>query len=434
MRTVLIHSCLLVAAIALLRGEAAVVARSATTLFFVPSSARPGHVVATLPYRQGQLSSVLSSSDNRDSFTVLSTGALIITSDVSALGGRSVRLTIQHRLPSESWLETVGVHIHDVSPKIHFRNSPYAGYVAENEPARSSVRGLREMAESAKDLPYGCQLSIVPSTDAMTFDVSRTGGEVSIVTTAVLDREHKDTYHVTVRVQCPNSEEASAIVTIRVLDANDNAPDFDAQIYLGKVALDTDSLTPVLRVSALDADSDDTLRYSLREPASPFRIDSSTGEIYVKTSRKLLLKTYELTAIATDNDRHTSAPASVRLNVFSPIEDRANDLPVLVRSRRAADRQKRVFVVRRSDTDDLFSVAADSNERYQLTDGDDAMGLTLSAMGMISRESSHQWNDTIDFFAFSVSVTKVDDTACKYGQTKLAAYKIYNLVKVNLTN
>ena len=414
----IIHGCLLVATIALLQSEGAVVSRSATKLYFVPSSARPGHVVATLPYTQGQLSRVLSSSDNgvnAGSFAVLRTGALIITTDVSALGGRSVSLTIEHRLPSDTWLETVDVHVHDASPKVHFRNAPYSGYVAENEPARSSVHGLREMAESVKDLPYGCQLSIVPSTDAMAFDVARTGGNVSIVTTAVLDREHKDTYHVTVRAQCPNGEEASAIATIRVLDANDNAPEFEAQIYLGKVALDAAALTTVLRISAVDADSDDALRYSLREPESPFGIDSITGEIYIKTSGQLLLKTYELKAIATDNDRHTSAPAAVRIEVYSSIEDSADDLPVLVRSRRAADRQERVFVVRRSDTDDLFSVAASSNERYQLTDEDEAMGLTLSATGMISRESSHQWNNTIDVFAFSISVTKVDDTACTYG-------------------
>ena len=110
------------------------------------------------------------SSDNDvsvNSFAVLNTGEFIITSDVSVLGGRSVRLTIQHRLPSEAWLETVQVHIDDASPRIHFRNPPYVGHVEENQPVGlGGQNGLQAMADSVRDLPYGCQLSFVASTDA----------------------------------------------------------------------------------------------------------------------------------------------------------------------------------------------------------------------------------------------------------------------------
>lgn len=178
----LIRGFLLVATFFLLHGDGAVVAKSATKLFFVPSSARAGHVVAALPYRQGQLSRVLSSDNDVsvNSFAVLNTGEFIITSDVSVLGGRSVRLTIQHRLPSEAWLETVQVHIDDASPRIHFRNPPYVGHVEENQPVGSAVNGLQAMADSVRDLPYGCQLSFVASTDATSFRVARANGAATI--------------------------------------------------------------------------------------------------------------------------------------------------------------------------------------------------------------------------------------------------------------
>lgn len=414
----LIRGFLLVATFFLLHGDGAVVAKSATKLFFVPSSARAGHVVAALPYRQGQLSRVLSSDNDVsvNSFAVLNTGEFIITSDVSVLGGRSVRLTIQHRLPSEAWLETVQVHIDDASPRIHFRNPPYVGHVEENQPVGSAVNGLQAMADSVRDLPYGCQLSFVASTDATSFRVARANGAATIVTATALDRERKDAYHVTVRALCQNGDEASAIITIRVLDVNDNAPQFDAQVYRGNVALDAAALTPIMRISATDADSGDTLRYGLRETAAPFGIDSTTGELHVKSSEELLWKTYELKAIATDGAGHESAPVLVRVEVHSPIEDSASNPPVLVRHRRDAVRKERVFVVRLSETGELFSVAASSDERYQLTDDDAAMRLTLSATGMVSRGASHQWNGSVDDFefSFSINVTNVRDTACTY--------------------
>ena len=419
MGTTLIHGVLSVATfILLLQSDGSVVARSATKLFFVPSSARPGHVVTTLPHRQGQTSRVLASENDNDvsgnAFAVLSTGELIITADVSVLGGRRERLTIQHRVSGEAWLETVHVQIHDASPRIHFHDPPYAGQVQENQPAGAVVGGLDEMAQSARDLPYGCQLSLVESTDARSFAITHKSGIATVVTTDELDREQKDTYHVTIRALCQNGDEASAVITIRVLDLNDNAPQFDSQVYRGTVALDAAALTPAVQVSASDVDANDKLRYSLRDVATPFDIDPSTGQIFIKSPDQLLWKTYELKAIATDEAGHESAPVLVRLEVHSPMEDTASKLPVLVRERRDTARKEKVFVVRRSDTQDLFTVLSNPDERYHLIGDDAAMGLTLSAEGMVSRGSSHQWNDSVDVFSFSVNVTNVIDATCTY--------------------
>ena len=420
MGTTLIHGVLSVATfILLLQSDGSVVARSATKLFFVPSTARPGHVVTTLPHRQGQISRVLASENDNDvsgnAFAVRRTGELILNADVSVLGGRRERLTIQHRVSAETWLETVHVQIHDASPRIHFRDSPYAGQVQENQPAGAVVGGLDEMAQSVRDLPYGCQLRLVESTDATSFAITHKSGIATIVTTAELDREHKDMYHVTIRAQCQNGDEASAVIMIRVLGLNDNAPQFDSHVYRGTVALNAAALTPAVQVSASDVDANDKLRYSLRDVATPFDIDPSTGQIFVKSPDQLLWKTYELKAIATDEAGHESAPVLVRLEVHLPMEDTASKLPVLVRERRDTARREKVFVVRRSDTQDLFTVVSNPDERYHLIDDDDAaMGLTLSAEGMVSRGSSHQWNDSVDVFSFSVNVTNVIDATCTY--------------------
>ncbi|PVD34666.1 hypothetical protein C0Q70_05943 [Pomacea canaliculata] len=126
-----------------------------------------------------------------------------------------------------------------------------------------------------------------------------------------LDRETRDMYSLTIQVRdCGDMPRGSvANVTIYVLDANDNSPEFSNTTYVFSVPENRPAGTYVGKVQAADNDVDQNaeLTYSLVDGNTNFSIDYVTGAIYTRRSfdREYVMETssvefYSFDALAAD--------------------------------------------------------------------------------------------------------------------------------------
>ncbi|NWR02808.1 PCDG7 protein, partial [Paradoxornis webbianus] len=116
-----------------------------------------------------------------------------------------------------------------------------------------------------------------------------------VVTTELLDREQVSEYNVTVRAADGGSPalQSSAVLALRVLDVNDNAPVFAEERYSARLAENNAAGALVLTVRATDADwgQNARVRYRLWEgrvrgaPLSSYvSVQAETGALYALRS------------------------------------------------------------------------------------------------------------------------------------------------------
>ena len=159
--------------------------------------------------------------------------------------------------------------------------------------------------------------------DAMYFSIDDMG-QITVGADAMLDYEaEKSTYMVTVTAtddsDAPNSS-ASIAVTINVTDVNE-APMFETDMATREVAENTAAGMNVgAPVTATDADTDDTLAYTLSgDDAMYFTIDSGTGQIMVGMDTTLDYEaeksTYMVTVTATDDSDAPNSSASIAVTI-----------------------------------------------------------------------------------------------------------------------
>ncbi|NWV35421.1 PCDGA protein, partial [Grantiella picta] len=121
------------------------------------------------------------------------------------------------------------------------------------------------------------------------------GNYYSVVTARELDREQVSEYNVTVRAADGGSPplQSSAVLSLRVLDVNDNAPVFAQERYSARVAENNAAGALVLTVLATDADwgQNARVRYRLSEgrvrgaPLSSYvSVQAETGALYALRS------------------------------------------------------------------------------------------------------------------------------------------------------
>ena len=174
-------------------------------------------------------------------------------------------------------------------------------------------------ADSGDTLTYS-----LGGTDASSFSIDSTDGQLR--TNAALDYETKNAYSVMVTVSDGNGGTDSITVTIRVTDINENhAPVFtEGTSTTRSVAENTVSGVDIgSAVAATDADSDDTLTYSLGgTDAASFGINSTTGQLRTSTALDYETKTsYSVTLTVSDGSLTDS------INVTINVTD-VNEAPV----------------------------------------------------------------------------------------------------------
>ncbi|XP_059173755.1 protocadherin Fat 4-like isoform X2 [Physella acuta] len=165
-----------------------------------------------------------------------------------------------------------------------------------------------------------------------TFRITTDQGQGIITLLKPLDRETKASYSLQVYAQETKTAEKLksnfSIISITVLDENDNSPNFTQQSYLFTINRTGAIGTPVGTINATDPDEglNGQVLYSL-QPSTDFSINSQSGQISLK---KILstsdVGTKYVTAIATDNSaivqNRRSTVVEIAINVL-PVNDQA---------------------------------------------------------------------------------------------------------------
>ena len=162
-------------------------------------------------------------------------------------------------------------------------------------------------------------------TDASSFSINSTTGQLR--TSAALDYETKRSYSVTITVSDGNGKIDTITVTVNVTDVQENrSPVFsEGDSTTRAVAENTTSGVNIgSAVSATDADTDDTLTYTLGgTDASSFSINSTTGQLRTSAALNYESKSsYSLTVSVSDGNGGSDS-ITVTINITD-----ANDAPV----------------------------------------------------------------------------------------------------------
>ncbi|NXQ03892.1 PCDG7 protein, partial [Vidua macroura] len=177
--------------------------------------------------------------------------------------------------------------INDNAPKISMRST--LSEISEDSPSGTVVALLH-----IHDRDAGTNGEVLCSLDGnVPFRLEKSFDEYyRVVTARELDREQVSEYNVTVRAADGGSPplQSSAVLALRVLDVNDNAPVFAEERYSARLAENNAAgalvlTSVVLRVRATDADTGSNGRVSYSFGSVPdvvgalFAIDSESGEV-----------------------------------------------------------------------------------------------------------------------------------------------------------
>ena len=144
-----------------------------------------------------------------------------------------------------------------------------------------------------------------------------------------LDREVYDsiTLYVTASDNGSPKRTDRALIKLKILDCNDNRPEFTKSSYKVVISEDSKIGTYIMRVEAADRDlgQNSIIRYSFLNTSYPFTIDQVSGIIRVsgKLDREELQDTYNITLIAKDLGEIPLSSQSTLIIEISDVNDNA---------------------------------------------------------------------------------------------------------------
>ena len=214
---------------------------------------------------------------------------------------------------------TVTINVTDVNEAPVFSDgASTTRSIAENTGAGQNI-GSAVGAEDPENNSLSYSLG---GTDKDSFAIVTSSGQLQ--TKAALDYETKSSYEVTVSVSDGNGGSDSIAVTINVSDVNENsAPVFtDGTSTTRSVAENTAAAQNIgTPVAATDADTDDTLTYTLGgTDAASFAIVSTSGQLQTKAALDFETKSsYEVTVSVSDGNSGSDS-ITVTINVTDVTE------------------------------------------------------------------------------------------------------------------
>lgn len=129
----------------------------------------------------------------------------------------------------------------------------------------------------------------------------------------MLDRESKNVYTLRIKAQdnplnLKEQKTTLKTLTVKLIDVNDNHPQFEKSYYLASISESEDVDSTVIRILASDEDEEKTnnslVSYSFSNETSPpglFKINRDTGVVYVNNSLIGNVRSHILGLIAEDH-------------------------------------------------------------------------------------------------------------------------------------
>ncbi|RVE76560.1 hypothetical protein OJAV_G00009860 [Oryzias javanicus] len=194
---------------------------------------------------------------------------------------------------------------------------------------RGSAGEILAIVATDADLGRNGEVNLSLVTPHPLFQIREDG---MLLAVASLDRETTDTYELFVKASDNGSPQRENIKSIRVrlLDVNDNKPEFSLSNYVSNILLkDAAEGMTVLNLSASDPDIGDNalITYSFSEGSSKYlALNSETGEVTLTSEITALTEdtTVELTAMATDHGEpplNSTAGVEVNLRIASILDN-----------------------------------------------------------------------------------------------------------------
>ncbi|KAH9487876.1 hypothetical protein Btru_068367 [Bulinus truncatus] len=189
--------------------------------------------------------------------------------------------------------------------------------VLENLPKGSRVTTVRASDEDSGDngrLSY----SLV-NFRSVPFEINSFTGEVT--TKEVLDYETmRRSYQLHIRVSdwgVPYKREEEMVLNVRVVDANDNSPEFVNNKCTGYLSKESPLKMDVVNLTALDLDLGNAVTYSITEGNEDdcFSIVPTTGTIVVNCDMSGYREETRVLQVVASDDQHVSIPAVVELTL-----------------------------------------------------------------------------------------------------------------------
>lgn len=211
------------------------------------------------------------------------------------------------------------------------RTPSFGGRVAENRPAGTRVEGLSVPLTRLGALPWCAQvrgrrwrLQLLGEGHAhFQAALHARTARVWLRTRRPLDREARPLYSLRLALRCTRRSAAPAeplaALTVRVLDANDNAPRFvgarPARLRLDET-LPLGSAVWRARAEDADADANAELRYFARPPSEHFFVVPRSGSVLLVRSLLHLRAPIPLRLYARDRGRPALLSAPLELEVL----------------------------------------------------------------------------------------------------------------------
>lgn len=203
-----------------------------------------------------------------------------------------------------------------------FSNQSYLAQVDENYFTEMRLIQVSATDADNDDIRY----SIISAMN-LPFDVDESTGDVRLLSS--LDREGQSSYQFTIRAVDTGfpPQTSTALLTIQVLDKNDNHPIFTSTSLLGQVPENSDPNTLVLTVVATDLDEGTSARVTyglVNQGDAPFQLNSVSGELRTTASIDYeVTPSFSLDVVAMDGGGLQSmATVSVEIigeNEFPPV-------------------------------------------------------------------------------------------------------------------
>ena len=207
-----------------------------------------------------------------------------------------------------------------------FTKNVYEAYANESAKINSTVVVVQADDPETDPVKY----SIISGNDLRQFTIDAESGSITII--RKLDRETLTKYQLMIRGEDLGGLYATAVVNIKVLDANDNPPEFDETTLPYLFSVDEGKLNAFVGlVQAFDMDEGKNADVVYSLPSNvPFSINKETGEIHTK--ERLIFKKqneYEFMVKATDRG---AVPLSNEIRIKITVKDVPDIMPVFSKS------------------------------------------------------------------------------------------------------
>ena len=163
------------------------------------------------------------------------------------------------------------------------------------------------------------------------FTVNSSSGDV--MANGSFDREQKDNYALVIearnsrQIEGPKCEWSRIVVTVMILDVNDNDPVWENTGSTFDVFSDSAIGTLVITLIASDADQNPSITYEI-EPNELFKMDKRNGVISVGADLSDKVDSYDLTVTASDGEK--TVPRNITINVKTPEAASSFTQPVII--------------------------------------------------------------------------------------------------------